>query len=60
MFETEKMIATTTAFIDVPLAEQINVMNRWQYTDTENGIVSFINVRFLNDKKQTGQVDFDP
>lgn len=47
-------------FLDVPLAEQINVMNRWQYTDTEKGIVSFINVRFLNDKKQTGQVDFDP
>ena len=47
-------------FLDVPLAEQINVMNRWQFTDTENGIVSFINLRFLNDSKQTGQKDFDP
>lgn len=47
-------------FLDTPLAQQINVMNRWQYTDTEHGFVSFFNFRFLNDEKQTGQVDFDP
>ena len=48
------------SFLDVPLAEQINIMNRWQYTDTENGLVSFINLRYMNDEKQTGQVNFDP
>jgi outer membrane receptor for ferrienterochelin and colicin len=47
-------------FLDAPLAEQINVMNRWQYTDTENGFVSFFNIRYLDDEKQTGQLDFDP
>ena len=47
-------------FLDTPLAQQINVMNRWQYTDTEKGFVSFFNFRFLNDEKQTGQLDFDP
>lgn len=47
-------------FLDTPLAQQINVMNRWQYTDTEHGFVSFFNIRFLNDEKQTGQVDFNP
>lgn len=47
-------------FLDMPLQKQINVMNRWQYTDTEKGFVSFLNVRYLNDEKQTGQVDFDP
>ncbi len=47
-------------FLDVPLQEQINLMNRWQYTNNEKGLVSFINVRFLSDDKQTGQVDFDP
>lgn len=47
-------------FLDLPLAKQINVMNRWQYTDTENGFVSFINLRFMTDEKQTGQLDFDP
>ena len=47
-------------FLDVPLANQINVMNRWQYTDAEKGWVSFVNVRFLNDEKQTGEINFNP
>jgi outer membrane receptor for ferrienterochelin and colicin len=47
-------------FIDMPLANQINVMNRWQFTDAEKGWVSFINVRFLNDEKQTGEIEFNP
>lgn len=47
-------------FLDVPLANQINVMNRWQYQNPETGWVSFINVRFLNDEKQVGQSDFNP
>jgi len=47
-------------FLDMPLYEQINVMNRWQYTNPEKGVVSFINVRYLNDSKQSGQLDFDP
>lgn len=47
-------------FLDMPLAKQVNVMNRWQYTDTEKGFVSFLNFRFLNDEKQSGQVGYDP
>ena len=47
-------------FLDAPLAKQINVMNRWQFTDAEKGWVSFINVRFLNDEKQTGEINFNP
>ncbi|MBD1262311.1 TonB-dependent receptor [Maribacter polysiphoniae] len=47
-------------FLDAPLANQINVMNRWQYQNPETGWVSFINVRFLKDEKQVGQTDFDP
>jgi hypothetical protein len=30
-------------FLDNPLAKQINVLNRWQYTNAEKGWVSFIN-----------------
>jgi outer membrane receptor for ferrienterochelin and colicins len=48
------------SFLDMPLAKQINVMNRWQYTDPEKGFVSFFNIRFLNDEKQTGQSQFNP
>jgi outer membrane receptor for ferrienterochelin and colicins len=47
-------------FLDIPLSNQINIMNRWQYTDAEKGWVSFINVRFLNDEKQTGDLNFNP
>ena len=47
-------------FLDNPLAKQINVLNRWQYTDAEKGWVSFINLRYMNDQKQTGELDFNP
>lgn len=47
-------------FLDIPLAKQINVMNRWQYTDAVNGYVSIIDFRYLKDDKQTGEINFDP
>lgn len=47
-------------FLDAPLAKQVNIMNRWQYTDLEKGWVSFINLRYLKDDKTTGEIDFDP
>lgn len=47
-------------FLDNPLGKQINVANRWQYTNAETGLVSFFNFRFMKDEKQTGELDFDP
>lgn len=47
-------------FLDNPLAKQINILNRWQYTNTKKGWVSFINFRYMNDQKHTGELDFDP
>ncbi len=47
-------------FMDMPIYDQVNVMNRWQYTNLEKGFVSFINFRYLNDSKQTGQINFNP
>ncbi|HSD13917.1 MAG TPA: TonB-dependent receptor [Flavobacterium sp.] len=47
-------------FLDNPLGNQINIMNRWQYNDLKNGWVSFLNVRYMKDEKQAGQVAFDP
>lgn len=47
-------------FLDNPLAKQINILNRYQYYDPESGWVSFINFRYMNDEKQTGELDFDP
>ena len=48
------------SFLDMPLAKQINIMNRWQYTDNKKGFISILNLRYLNDEKQTGQVNFNP
>ncbi|HEX9151356.1 MAG TPA: TonB-dependent receptor plug domain-containing protein, partial [Flavobacterium sp.] len=47
-------------FLDNPLAKQINLLNRYQYYNAEKGWVSFINFRYMNDEKQTGELDFDP
>ncbi|MBF2708805.1 TonB-dependent receptor plug domain-containing protein [Flavobacterium soyangense] len=47
-------------FLDNPLTKQVNVLNRWQYTDAKKGWVSFINLQYLNDKKQTGETNFNP
>jgi outer membrane receptor for ferrienterochelin and colicins len=46
-------------FLDNPLGKQINMVNRWQYSNTETGWVSFINFKFMKDEKQTGQLEFD-
>jgi outer membrane receptor for ferrienterochelin and colicins len=47
-------------FLDNPLGKQVNISNRWQYSNPESGWVSFINARFMKDEKQTGEYDFDP
>ena len=56
----QKFDKNDDSFLDVPLDEQINIMNRWQYTDLDKGIVTFFNLRFLNDEKQMGQTNFNP
>ncbi len=57
---SEKFDNNNDNFLDTPLAEQINIMNRWQYLNNHSGWVSFLNLRFLNDRKQTGEIDFNP
>jgi outer membrane receptor for ferrienterochelin and colicin len=59
-YRGEKFDRNKDNFLDAPLANQINVMNRWQFTDAEKGWVSFINIRFLTDEKQTGEINFNP
>lgn len=57
---TAKIDKNKDGFLGIPLAKQVNFMNRWQYTDAEKGFVSFINLRYLKDDKQTGETDFNP
>ena len=47
-------------FLDNPLGKQINILNRWQYTNAQKGWVGFVNFRYMDDKKQTGQLEFTP
>jgi outer membrane receptor for ferrienterochelin and colicin len=47
-------------FLDTPLSDQWNVLNRWQYINPQKGFVSFLNLRLMGDQKQLGAVDFDP
>ncbi|WP_026976570.1 TonB-dependent receptor plug domain-containing protein [Flavobacterium tegetincola] len=56
----QKMDNNDDGFMDNPLGKQINILNRWQFADAEKGWVSFINFRYMNDEKQTGELDFDP
>ncbi|AUC16108.1 TonB-dependent receptor [Tenacibaculum sp. SZ-18] len=57
---SQKFDSNGDNFLDAPLAEQINVMNRWQYVNNQTGWVSFLNFRFLDDRKQTGELEFNP
>lgn len=59
-YRGEKLDRNNDNFLDMPLANQINMMNRWQFTDIENGWVTFINFHYVNDKKQTGEINFNP
>ena len=45
-------------FLDMPRTRQINLLKRLQYTDAENGYVGFLSLRFLNDKKISGETNF--
>lgn len=47
-------------FLDMPLSQQINILNRWQFIDPEKGWVGFASLRYLKDEKQVGQLNFDP
>jgi len=46
-------------FLDNPLGKQLNMVNRWQYSNPETGWISFINFKYMKDEKQTGQLEFD-
>lgn len=47
-------------FMDNPLGNQINFINRWQYNNTEKGIVSFLNIKYFKDEKIGGQLGYYP
>ena len=47
-------------FIDNPIGNQINLLNRWQYSNAEKGWVSFVNLNYMKDERQAGQIGYNP
>ena len=47
-------------FIDNPIGNQINLLNRWQYSNAEKGWVSFMNLNYMKDERQAGQINYNP
>ncbi len=56
---TEKIDGNGDDFLDVPLAKQINVLNRWQFINTKKGWVGFGTIRLMQDQKQVGALEFN-
>ena len=57
---TQEKDQNNDLFLDVPLAKQYNLLNRWQYTNAEKGWVSFGSIRWMQDDKQVGALGFNP
>jgi len=55
----KKNDANQDNFLDMPLGNQINVLNAWRYHNNKTGWESTINFKYLNDEKQAGEIDFD-
>ncbi len=46
-------------FLDLPIGHQLNMINRWRYVDN-NGLIAQFGIKALNDKRQAGEIDFNP
>ena len=42
-------------FLDHPKSKGFNIFNRWQYTNTDKGVVGFLGFRFMKDEKDSGE-----
>ena len=52
-----KIDGNNDGFMDKPLQKQINFLNKWQFTDASKGLVSFLNIKFLDESKNIGTVE---
>ncbi|MEH0153952.1 TonB-dependent receptor [Limibacter armeniacum] len=56
---TTKQDHNDDGFLDFPLASQFNGIHRWKY-ESGKGLEAQVGIKYLQDRKQGGQVDFDP
>ncbi len=54
----KKRDANNDGFLDNPVGRQFNLINRWRYAD-EKGLFAQFAVKAINDKRQSGENDFN-
>ncbi len=48
-------------FLNVPLITRYMLFNKWEYgNDSEDGLLTVFGLRYLNEKRIGGQINFDP
>jgi len=57
-FNNKKLDFNKDSFRDLPTGNLFSAVNRWSY-DNSKGLMSQFGIKFLDDKKTGGQVDFD-
>ena len=57
---TQKFDNNQDGFLDLPISDQVNIMNRLQYINTEKGWISLLSWRWMKDQKLLGSMDFIP
>jgi len=58
-FNNRKLDFNSDGFRDLPTGNLFSGINRWSY-DNGKGLMSQVGIKFIDDKKTGGQVDYDP
>jgi len=56
-YQQKRWDTNNDTFIDMPLLQQFNIMNRWKYDGGK--VRGQIGLKFIHDDRQGGQMDFD-
>lgn len=55
---TRKVDENGDRFLDMPLVRNINILNKWKYSN-QKGLMSQFSIKYLNERRMSGQTDFD-
>jgi outer membrane receptor for ferrienterochelin and colicin len=55
---TRKVDENGDRFLDMPLVRNINILNKWKYTN-QKGLMSQLSFKYLNERRMSGEVSYD-
>ncbi len=55
---TRKVDENGDRFLDMPLVRNINILNKWKYTN-QKGLMSQFSFKYLNERRMSGEVGYD-